>query len=400
MNWEYVQEGTGNFLRILSDDRETFADEMFSYQDIQGFLPLEIRCINGKKEAFYDITGKIPLRIYLKEQKFTLSVIRDIFRQILDLEEELEEYLLEGCGLLVHPDYLYVEKGTQRIWGIYNGEHTDGDITAFGTLLEFVMEYMNQKDRELVFFIYGMHKLTKEAGCTRGDLRSYLMEREETRILDIRENAGQMQSGTEKSGEIKTKRTRVHPREKNTIENIPVMSILLLVTGVVIPVILWQMGIFTMSLSGEINWGRCLGASAFFIVICGYGAWKLMPVKGFKWQEVFVRTEEETDTNQLCLIPEQSGDNLIPVRHFPFLIGKDDSQNDVRLEGSGVSRVHLQIVQEAGELYAIDQESAGGTYHNGNRMVPWERENLRDGDFLTIGSHEYVVEITSSEYVM
>ena len=59
MNWEYVQEGTGNFLRILSDDRETFADEMFSYQDIQGFLPLEIRCINGKKEAFYDITGKI-----------------------------------------------------------------------------------------------------------------------------------------------------------------------------------------------------------------------------------------------------------------------------------------------------------------------------------------------------
>ena len=400
MNWEYVQEGTGNFLRILSDDRETFADEMFSYQDIQGFLPLEIRCINGKKEAFYDITGKIPLRIYLKEQKFTLSVIRDIFRQILDLEEELEEYLLEGCGLLVHPDYLYVEKGTQRIWGIYNGEHTDGDITAFGTLLEFVMEYMNQKDRELVFFIYGMHKLTKEAGCTRGDLRSYLMEREETGILEIRENAGQMQSGTEKSGEIKTKRTRVHPREKNTIENIPVMSILLLVTGVVIPVILWQMGIFTMSLSGEINWGRCLGASAFFIVICGYGAWKLMPVKGFKWQEVFVRTEEETDTNQLCLIPEQSGDNLIPVRHFPFLIGKDDSQNDVRLEGSGVSRVHLQIVQEAGELYAIDQESAGGTYHNGNRMVPWERENLRDGDFLTIGSHEYVVEITSSEYVM
>lgn len=400
MNWEYVQEGTGNFLRILSDDRETFADEMFSYQDIQGFLPLEIRCINGKKEAFYDITGKIPLRIYLKEQKFTLSVIRDIFRQILDLEEELEEYLLEGCGLLVHPDYLYVEKGTQRIWGIYNGEHTDGDITAFGTLLEFVMEYMNQKDRELVFFIYGMHKLTKEAGCTRGDLRGYLMEREETGILDIRENAGQMQSGTEKSGEIKTKRTRVHPREKNTIENIPVMSILLLVTGVVIPVILWQMGIFTMSLSGEINWGRCLGASAFFIVICGYGAWKLMPVKGFKWQEVFVRTEEEMDTNQLCLIPEQSGDNLIPVRHFPFLIGKDASQNDVRLEGSGVSRVHLQIVQEAGELYAIDQESAGGTYHNGNRMVPWERENLRDGDFLTIGSHEYVVEITSSEYVM
>ena len=400
MNWEYVQEGTGNFLRILSDDRETFADEMFSYQDIQGFLPLEIRRINGKKEAFYDITGKIPLRIYLKEQKFTLSVIRDIFRQILDLEEELEEYLLEGCGLLVHPDYLYVEKGTQRVWGIYNGGHTDGDIAAFGTLLEFVMEYMNQKDRELVFFIYGMHKLTKEAGCTRGDLRNYLMEGEEPGILDIRENAGQMQSGAEKSGEIKTKRTHAHPREKTTIENIPVMSILLLVTGVVIPVILWQMGIFTMSLSGEINWERCLCASAFFIVICGYGAWKLMPVKGFKWQEVFVRTEEETDTNQLCLIPEQSGDNLIPVRHFPFLIGKDDSQNDVRLEGSGVSRVHLQIVQEAGELYAIDQESAGGTYHNGNRMVPWERENLRDGDFLTIGSHEYVVEITSSEYVM
>lgn len=82
------------------------------------------------------------------------------------------------------------------------------------------------------------------------------------------------------------------------------------------------------------------------------------------------------------------------------MIGGDEKRADKRLDGSGVSGRHLQIVQEAGEVFAIDQESADGTWRNDCRMVPWQREALKDGDILSIGNHAFVVELTSSEYVI
>ena len=55
MDREIVKDGSGNYLKISGDTRETYSDRVFFYQEIQGFLPLEIRWINGKKEYFYDI---------------------------------------------------------------------------------------------------------------------------------------------------------------------------------------------------------------------------------------------------------------------------------------------------------------------------------------------------------
>lgn len=55
MNREIIKDGTGNYLKISGDDRENYSDRIFSFQEIQGFLPLEVRWINGKKEYIYDM---------------------------------------------------------------------------------------------------------------------------------------------------------------------------------------------------------------------------------------------------------------------------------------------------------------------------------------------------------
>lgn len=423
MESELVQEGTGNYLKMVSSMSDEYADRLFSYQEIPGFLPLEIRRINGQKEMFYDVTGKVSLARFLREERFGLSLIRNIFNQIFALEEELEEYLLEGTGLLVHTEYLYIEKSTGRLWGIYRGDRNSGNTPAFGTLLEYIMECMDQKDRELVFFIYGMHKLTRGSGCTRGEMKQYLGTEEAEPGKEEAEpgarpdsepgavpGSGRKQGSYIRSGipekrrspkdgkNVKTSTAAGREKEKRD-KGSPALSVAILLTGVFLPFVLWRAGVFSRPLSGEMNWEKGIGATAFFLIVTGYGAWKTMPKRDGRGRRTGVRREEETGLWQVCLIPQQSGDALIPVPYFPFTIGRDGDRADVVLPDGGVSGVHLKIVQEDGEVIAVDQESSGGTYHNGKRMVPWKSKKLQDGDSISFGTHEFVVELTAPDSI-
>lgn len=403
MRWEIVQEGAGNCLKTEAAGQTGYAEGIFMYQDLPVFLSCENRLINGNKEAFYDITGKVSLSRYLTEGRFCLADIKNLFRQILDMEDTLEEYLLEGSGLVVHQDFLFVDRKTMSLSGIYHGQRTDGDIRAIGKLLEYMMDCMEQDDKELVFFIYGMHKLTRNPGCTRRDLSAYLCEGKEdgphnflksdTRA-DILPLSDSLKSSRESGGGRNKKANPGRVGQDGKARRIPVLSAVILCLGIIIPLLLLLSGMFSMPLSGEINWGKFLAAGAFFLGVSGYGAWRAAGL-GMR-----VRAETERDKWQLCLIPVRSGGELIPVRSFPFMIGGDEKRADKRLDGSGVSGRHLQIVQEAGEVFAIDQESADGTWRNDCRMVPWQREALKDGDILSIGNHAFVVELTSSEYVI
>ena len=65
MKNEIWQDGTGNYLKVLGGEMDDFSERIFSYQDIPGFLPMEVRRINGEKELFYPVSGKIALGQYL-----------------------------------------------------------------------------------------------------------------------------------------------------------------------------------------------------------------------------------------------------------------------------------------------------------------------------------------------
>lgn len=401
MEWEVVQEGGGSYLKTVCEGRAEYADEIFSFQDIPGFLPFETRQINGKKESFYDITGKISLADYLREGRFHLTEVKSIFRQILDMEETLEQYLLEGTGLMIHEDFLYLDRNSGRVWGVYHGERTKGNMTAVGTLLEYIMDYMEQSDRELVFFVYGMHKLTRGAACTRRDVAAYLTEKEKGAVLPEEKSVppypicGQEKINSPVSG------NKSGNRKSFSNKQVPLLAVTVMVFGMAVPVLLWRAGVFTLSLSGEIDWGKCLAATAFFLIVSGYGAWR---AAGFQKKNIHnsagVIVSEEKNNWQLCLIPGKSGEELMPIGYYPFMLGSDEVRADGVLKGHDVSGSHLQIAEEGGEFYAVDQESVGGTLHNGSRMVPWQKKKLRDGDILVIGSHEFVIELTSSEYVI
>jgi hypothetical protein len=66
---------------------------------------------------------------------------------------------------------------------------------------------------------------------------------------------------------------------------------------------------------------------------------------------------------------------------------------DVRVADVNVSRRHAEVRQEGTTYWIVDLESMNGTILNGKRV---EKEQLRDGDRITLGSSEIVFGRSSS----
>ena len=102
MQCEVIQDGTGNYLKVRGAEREVISDRMFLYQEIPGFLPMELRRINGEKEYVFNISGRLSLKKFLDRENFSRTEIQQMFRQIFDMADSMEEYscisILAGKG--------------------------------------------------------------------------------------------------------------------------------------------------------------------------------------------------------------------------------------------------------------------------------------------------------------
>jgi hypothetical protein len=73
-------------------------------------------------------------------------------------------------------------------------------------------------------------------------------------------------------------------------------------------------------------------------------------------------------------------------------LGRSKKNADLVLQAdqsdSPVSRLHCTIVEEDGAFFLRDDQSANGTYLNGVRLVPMDRNPLKDGDEIQLGNPE------------
>lgn len=95
----------------------------------------------------------------------------------------------------------------------------------------------------------------------------------------------------------------------------------------------------------------------------------------------------------MCLISCQGNIRSIPIAYYPFVLGAEEKKVDGIVVGAGIEKIHAQILCEGNEIFVLDEESQQGTYHNDERLVPWQKKRLQDGDILRLAQTEYVVEL-------
>jgi hypothetical protein len=79
----------------------------------------------------------------------------------------------------------------------------------------------------------------------------------------------------------------------------------------------------------------------------------------------------------------------IPVGNRPVRIGRAPD-NDLHIDNLAISNYHARVYVEAGSLVVEDLNSLNGTFLNDLRI---ERAMLKDGDFLSIGKHQILLDM-------
>lgn len=90
------------------------------------------------------------------------------------------------------------------------------------------------------------------------------------------------------------------------------------------------------------------------------------------------------DSSPRLLVTDAVGQRIVPIDKPIVTLGRR-SETDVRIAVAGVSRVHAEILTEAGVYRVRDRESRFGTFVNGERA---DERVLAHGDQIRLGESD------------
>lgn len=379
MEEEFWQD---EYIRVIGNNENTYADNIFLYQKLDGFLPVEIQRINGRKEYVFYKGDLISLESYLKTHRWELEFFRRLFEKIFLMKDCLKDYLLDQEDLVLRTDLLFISLDSHTVYGICVPDSKLGTVKCLGKLLEQMMQTMDAKNKALAFSVYELHKMTREKNCTHHKLREFVQQQKEGE-----KESESVEIPIKTSVERPAKQLKTAPKPA-VREYLPAIGVGL--AGIVLFLLLWGAGIFKEPLSGALNVKMFFLVLAVFFLVSGYGVWKLLPERK---EKKMVEFQDRDEKKVITLMPQKQGEEPVSIRFFPCQIGREKDRVDIHIQDERVSRIHAQLVQEGEQIMIMDEESANGTYRNDNRLVPWQKTALHNEDRLRFAQTEYQVQL-------
>ena len=401
---ERWSDSTGSYIRLSGDDKERMCDSILSGKCVEGILPLDIEYVNGSREYVYETSGYRVMSELLEDNPLSKEQWVKLLSDIVKIGCELEEYLLSMEHMLITPDTVFIRPDDMRVGCIFCAEHNSSMAEKLNRLCEQALKFP-EYDRDQAEFLYRLHSATIGENITVNMIREFLTkeggENEEKNKPENDESSqvGRFIYGTVEKARTNGKNKRIENEKsvskngkesevKTGVKQSYAFSVGMVLAGILVPTICLYLGVFSSQVSGSINITKTVGAYAFFIIVSLYGAYRLLSKK----DHVLV-WEEEEDLS-ICLLPQSAGLSAMPVSILPWKIGRDERQVDAVIDREGISPIHAKIEKESASVFVTDEESKEGTLLNRNRLVPWEKTRIKDGDILSFGGTSYVVEIT------
>ncbi len=160
---EIVQEFTGRYLKITAEGKgNDLGEKMLRYNKIEGILGAEVQQIDDMLQYLYAIGDRIPLSDLLKKGLFTADDIRSLMYQIIRLIELAGEYFLDEKDMILLGDCMFWDESEKKLSVVYLDGYQRDVGKGISGILETCMDHMNHKDKELVFLVYGLHRISKD----------------------------------------------------------------------------------------------------------------------------------------------------------------------------------------------------------------------------------------------
>ena len=150
LDYQYMMIETGG------EARSDYRLSMLINNRINGFLPVHVQQMNGKSTLSYEITSLENLPEFLDARKITYDEMVSLLLQFCSAVSEAGRYLLDGEGILLEPQYIYVSKSLERIRFCYYPYHHMPLHQSVNVLCRFLIDHIDYDDRRSLELAYGL----------------------------------------------------------------------------------------------------------------------------------------------------------------------------------------------------------------------------------------------------
>lgn len=158
MEVSYSRRLDYQYMMIETDEeaRSDYRLSMLINNRINGFLPVHVQQMNGKSTLSYEITSLENLPEFLDARKITYDEMVSLLLQFCSAVSEVGRYLLDGEGILLEPQYIYVSKSLERIRFCYYPYQYMPLHQSVNVLCRFLIDHIDYDDRRSLELAYGL----------------------------------------------------------------------------------------------------------------------------------------------------------------------------------------------------------------------------------------------------
>ncbi len=159
----------------MDDCIDIFCEGMIKNNEIKGLLPISFQQIDNEKYYSFDVSGLISLSSLL-HNPISKNQLINIFINIIDILENVNEYMIEKKYLLLQVDKIYVDQERNVVnlicLPIENIENVT-DLSGFIKHILIMAKYQNNEDTSYVTKI--LNFINSRPECSLSDIKSLLL---------------------------------------------------------------------------------------------------------------------------------------------------------------------------------------------------------------------------------
>lgn len=137
---------------------EDYQIRMMQENQISGLIPVKIVGEEEHTIYEYDITGLVSLNQYYRQKKITQEAMHSFLKQIQEVMDATESYLLNPNRLLLEKEYIFCEDGKYSFCYLPQGEEDIGG--SFHRLMDAFVQWTDYQDISSVKTAFFLHKET------------------------------------------------------------------------------------------------------------------------------------------------------------------------------------------------------------------------------------------------
>lgn len=218
----YERDINTSYMKVSACLEENLDVRIMFHRKIKGMISVERCYINGEGQYWYDISGKQALDSYVKMNALEYSFFEILILRICEQLEILEWNLLDSNGLIIDPQYIFLNNKGEDISFVFY-PRMDGDILKdIQKLLEYLLTKLNHSDQICVEGAYELYEMSLQEDYQVQDLKNAILRR---RMKEKREQKGEKKEmyETEREGILEYSRVSesecTYGGEKNLLEN-------------------------------------------------------------------------------------------------------------------------------------------------------------------------------------